>query len=402
MTNTPPFAGEGARRVRLGDIASVKAGNVAPKKGLFSERGIPFVRAGSLSRLLDGESPRSLERIDKMTADKLGMQLFPEGTILFAKSGMSCMTGNVYVLKEPCYVVSHLACVAIDNTELTLYLKHYFRWNKPNALVENPSFPSIRLGKIKDMEIRLPDARQIARWVSTLERIEGLMETHEHQLSLLDDLVKSRFVEMFGDPSDNSRNYQVVSIGEILSVQPSNGLYKPQKDYVTDGSGVPIIRIDSFNEEGPNYSALKRLNCTQKETEKYGLRDGDIVVNRVNSIGCMGKTMLIDHLPEVVVFESNMMRMHVEESTMFPRFLRHQMTSDYAKRYFESHAKKAIGQASINQADVKGLKVLVPPYVDQKSFLDFAAEVDKSRFVVQKQIEKLQALYDSLAQEYFG
>ena len=64
------------------------------------------------------------------------------------------------------------------------------------------------------------------------------------------------------------------------------------------------------------------------------------------------------------------------------------MTSDYAKRYFESHAKKAIGQASINQADVKGLKVLVPPYVDQKSFLDFAAEVDKSRFVVRQQVVK--------------
>ncbi|WP_368285196.1 restriction endonuclease subunit S [Enorma massiliensis] len=238
------------------------------------------------------------------------------------------------------------------------------------------------------MSIPLPDFSQQKRIVDIFGTVRAQMNVCRRQFSLFDNLVKSRFVEMFGDPSDNSRNYQVVSIGEILSVQPSNGLYKPQKDYVTDGSGVPIIRIDSFNEEGPNYSALKRLNCTQKETEKYGLRDGDIVVNRVNSIGCMGKTMLIDHLPEVVVFESNMMRMHVEESTMFPRFLRHQMTSDYAKHYFESHAKKAIGQASINQADVKGLKVLVPPYVDQKSFLDFAAEVDKSRVVVQRQVVK--------------
>ena len=253
--------------MRLGDIASVKAGNVAPKKGLFSERGIPFVRAGSLSRLLDGESPRSLERIDKMTADKLGMQLFPEGTILFAKSGMSCMTGNVYVLKEPCYVVSHLACVAIDNTELTLYLKHYFRWNKPNALVENPSFPSIRLGKIKDMEIRLPDARQIARWVSTLERIEGLMETHEHQLSLLDDLVKSRFVEMFGDPT-NGVAWPSKRLDEICTIVTGNT--PPRKDPSNYGDYIEWCKTD-------NITDAKYLTTASEMLSEEGALRGRVV-----------------------------------------------------------------------------------------------------------------------------
>ena len=266
--------------MRLGDIASVKAGNVAPKKGLFSERGIPFVRAGSLSRLLDGESPRSLERIDKMTADKLGMHLFPEGTILFAKSGMSCMTGNVYVLKEPCYVVSHLACVAIDNTELTLYLKHYFRWNKPNALVENPSFPSIRLGKIKDMEIRLPDARQIARWVSTLERIEGLMETHEHQLSLLDDLVKSRFVEMFGDPAASPK-FETCRVEDIADVFV--GVVVKPKQYYADDSKNAVKAFRSLNVGEMHIRDNDWVYFTQEGNQaasKSILKSGDILIVR--------------------------------------------------------------------------------------------------------------------------
>ena len=87
---------------------------------------------------------------------------------------------------------------------------------------------------------------------------------------------------------------------------------------------------------------------------------------------------------------------------MVPAFLCAQMTSEFSKSYFEANAKRAIGQASINQKDVKELPVLVPTIDDQKAYLSFVQQVDKSRFVAQQQIEKLQMLYDSLAQKYFG
>lgn len=171
---------------------------------------------------------------------------------------------------------------------------------------------------------------------------------------------------------------------------------------MNDASGTPIIRIDSFRSEGPDYGSLKRLNCNESECRRYGISENDIVINRVNSVGCMGKTMLVAHIPEVTVFESNMMRLHSDEALMVPAFLCAQMTSEFSKSYFEANAKRAIGQASINQKDVKGLPVLVPTINNQKAYLSFATQVDKSRFVAQQQIEKLQMLYDSLAQEYFG
>lgn len=97
MTSKPPFDGE---VMRLGDIAKVSAGNVAPKKSAFCDSGKPFVRAGSLSGLLAGGSVQSLERIDDKTAERLGFRLFPAGTVVFAKSGMSCLKGYVYTLPE--------------------------------------------------------------------------------------------------------------------------------------------------------------------------------------------------------------------------------------------------------------------------------------------------------------
>ena len=352
--------------------------------------------------LLAGKSVSTLEKIQKKDAERLHLTLFPSGTVVFAKSGMSCMTGNVYVLPEPCYVVSHLACIKAKDEMLSRYLKHYFKRNSPSSLIENPSFPSIRLSKVSAMEMMLPARDQIERMVETLEAVECEIGICKKRISDLDSLVKSRFVEMFGDPESNPRGFELRPLGKVLSVQPSNGLYKPQKDYVVDGSGTPIIRIDSFRNEGPDFASLKRLNCNEVELGRYTINENDIVINRVNSVGCMGKTMLVSHVPEPTVFESNMMRLHADETVIAPAFLCAQMTSNYSKSYFESNAKRAIGQASINQKDVKRLPVIVPPFNLQEDYLAFAAQVDKSESIARKQIEKLQMLYDSLAQEYFG
>lgn len=212
-TSKPRFVGE-RETVRLSEIAKIKAGNVAPKKDAFTEDGIPFVRAGSLTNLLAGGSLADLEKIDGGTAQKLRLTLFPAGTVVFAKSGMSCMTGNVYVLPNPCYVVSHLACV-IPNGNYASYLEHYFRFNRPNRLIENPSFPSIKLSKIQGIELKLPSPEKGVRQVQALERIESQIGRATTLLTYLNSLVKSRFVEMFGELDTNPKGFQLTCFDDL-------------------------------------------------------------------------------------------------------------------------------------------------------------------------------------------
>ena len=261
------------------------------------------------------------------------------------------------------------------------YLLYLVRSLRLGGGFSGSTIPHIYFKDYGKIEVPLPSLEAQKRIVSQLGLIEAQIEQAKAQITQLDQLVKSRFVEMFGDPDSNPHGLEVCPLGKVLSVQPSNGMYKPQKDYVSDGSGTPIIRIDSFRNEGPDYSSLKRLNCNESECRRYGINENDIVINRVNSVGCMGKTMLVSHIPEVTVFESNMMRLHSDEALMIPAFLCAQMTSEFSKSYFEANAKRAIGQASINQKDVKGLPVLVPTIGNQKKYLSFVAEVDKSRFV---------------------
>ena len=218
----------------------------------------------------------------------------------------------------------------------------------------------------------------------------------------LNALIKSRFVEMFGDPEKNQKGWAVVPLKDVMRKSPQNGLYRPQKDYTDDESGVPIVRIDSFSDKGPDVSKLRRLRCLPDEVERYCLKAGDVLINRVNSPGNMGKTMGVYELPEPVVYESNMMRFHPNEELVDARYLVTYMTTPFGKRHFESRAKKAVNQASINQGDVNALPVMLPPMSLQKEFLAFVQQVNKSRFAVQQAIEQLETLKASLMQEFFG
>lgn len=338
------------RWVRLSQIAKIKAGNVAPKKDAFTEKGAPFVRAGSLTNLLAGESIADLEKIDSRTAQKLRLTLFPKGTVVFAKSGMSCMTGNIYVLPEPCYVVSHLACI-IPNGNYAAYLKHYFRFNRPNRLIENPSFPSIKLSKIQDIALRLPMPKEVDRQVQSLERIEDQIEQTKMQLSCLDSLVKSRFVEMFGNPISNNKGLRTIEGRKLLKL--GNGKSKP---------------MDNRLEEGvPAYGG----NGISWYTDEAMITDQTIVIGRVGR-HC-GNARLVTSPCWVTDNAMYVKRLYIAEINLV--YLINLMNIVGFNRYADKGDLWKITQQPFVDFDYP-----VPPLALQQEFATFVQHVDKLRF----------------------
>ena len=111
---------------KLRDIAIVAAGQGAPQgENNYSDTGIPFIKAGNLIELLSGKKESDVQKVNESVARNYRLKLYPAGTILFAKSGMSCMKGYVYRLQSDCYVVSHLACITPFGVSGE-YLKYYF------------------------------------------------------------------------------------------------------------------------------------------------------------------------------------------------------------------------------------------------------------------------------------
>ena len=238
----------------------------------------------------------------------------------------------------------------------------------------------IKLGNLTDAMIPLPSIEEQAEIVDRLEKCNDLIYRRIQQLTILDQLVKSRFIELFGDPMTNPYNLPKVMLGSVLTIEPQNGLYKPQSDYVSDGTGVPILRIDSFYDgKVSDLLSLKRLICSEAEMKRYLLYENDIVINRVNSIEYLGKCGLIQGLVENTVFESNMMRLHVDENKFHPVYITKLLCSEFIYQQILGRAKKAVNQASINQKDVQSFVVYMPSIDQQKQFAAFVAQTDKSK-----------------------
>ena len=262
---------------------------------------------------------------------------------------------------------------------------------------------SFTVGDLKKIKISVPSILEQVQIVEKLDKIAWIIELRQAEIKKAEEIIKARFVELFGDPYFNPYKWKKLKIADAVTVEPQNGLYKPQTDYIIDGTGIPILRIDCFyNGEVADWGMLKRLRCTEKDIKRYQLNDDDIVINRVNSIEYLGKCAHITGMKEKTVFESNMMRMHFDKSRFNPIYITKLLCTQYIHDQIIKHAKKAVNQASINQHDVMDFDIYLPPLNMQQEYANFVRQIAKSKAVIEKSLKELETLQASLMQKYFS
>ena len=147
--------------------------------------------------------------------------------------------------------------------------------------------------------------------------------------------------------------------------------------------------------------SLKRVRISEDELNLYRLQPNDIIINRVNSLEYLGKSALIPPLREPTVFESNMMRFTVICDVLEPRYLTQFLQTGFIKGQILNSAKNAVNQSSINQQDVKGFQINVPPLTLQRVFTSRVAAVEKLKTTHRAALAELDALFASLQHRAF-
>ncbi|VFU17375.1 restriction endonuclease subunit S [Methylocella tundrae] len=282
------------------------------------------------------------------------------------------------------------------------YLFHYLQTPRFREWTRNSSgvgIKNIRKSELDSYEVPFPNLDEQRRIAAILDKADAIRRKREQALALADDFLKSVFLEMFGDLSSNSRNWRTKSIGQILELEPQNGLYRHSSDY---GSGTRILRIDGFYDGYLSAERdMKRLNIDHRTVRTYELINGDIVINRVNSPEYLGKCALIEGLTEPTVFESNMMRFRVDAKIANPRFVVDQLRSTYLKNQIARAAKPAVNQSSINQKDAKSFEVRLPPPELQNKYAEFVAAKLNADNGLQSAFSMAISLLGSLSQRAF-
>ena len=262
------------------------------------------------------------------------------------------------------------------------------------------TFKEVSKKIVEDLQIPLPPLAEQKRIAEILDAADVLRAKRREALAQLDALLQSTFLDMFGDPATNPTGLDVELLGELIARGPQNGLYKPERNY---GSGVRILRIDGFyGGVSMIQSTLKRVNVSEQDIDKYGLSESDIVINRVNSRSHLGKSALIPNLDgEPIVFESNMMRLAMDSARVSPLFMIHFLQTSFIRNQILRSAKDSINQASINQGDVKGLRILVPSVDSQRHFVSIAESIGHQKSRCCAHLDELDTLFASLQSRAF-
>lgn len=251
--------------------------------------------------------------------------------------------------------------------------RYLYQWVKSPRFVSDmvrkatgASYPAVSDRIVCESKLPVPPLPEQRRIAEILDKTDALRAKRRAGLAKLDTLTQSIFLDMFGDPATNPQGWPITKLGELITVGPQNGLYRPASDY---GSGTPILRIDAFYDGVvTGLATLKRVRISSEEIALYGLKPGEIVVNRVNSREYLGKSALIPELPEPTVFESNMMRFGVDARRLHPVYLIHLLQTRHVRAHILRASKDAVNQSSINQQDVKSISVTLPPLAQQERF----------------------------------
>lgn len=368
----------------------------------YRDEGVPLIFVKDI-RAEDFSRPRAYVSNDK-AAELASHQVLP-GDILVTKMGDPPGDAALYDGDVPGIITAD--CIRLrsapgfDRRFLLHALRAPDARRQINAITSGAAQQKVSLDRFRTrVHIPVPPLAEQKRIAALLDRIDTLRAMRRQAIALFGDLSNSIFYEMFGDPRSNPMAWKTCEFGSLISLGPQNGLYKPSGDY---GSGVPILRIDGFQQgDLRDFSEWRMVRADRGEVERYGLANRDIVVNRVNSRSHLGKSVMVAGINGDAVFESNMMRLRVDEGAVLPVYVERFLGTPFIKGKVLEAAKDAVNQSSINQGDVKGLPFNVPPIELQQQFERRVGIVERQKSFHRAHLATLDELFTSLQQRAFA
>ena len=256
----------------------------------------------------------------------------------------------------------------------------------------------IKLGNLTDALIELPSYEQQRTLVERLRKVKCSIDKRNEQLAKLDELVKCRFVEMFGDMIYNPNKWEEKALQSVADIV--SGITKGRKISDTKLIEVPYMSVCNVKDGYIDWTNLKTILATNKEIEQYRILANDVLMTEGGDPDKVGRGAIISSPPNNCIHQNHIFRVRLSEEVEAIYFEQY-LQQPKARQYFYRSAKQTTGIASINMSQLKAMPVLLPPLALQEQFADFVHRIDKLRFVIQQSLDETQKLFDSLMQEYF-
>ena len=377
-------------KARLGDVCTVVSGST-PKSTVpeYWDGDIKWITPAELSNdtYIINDSAR---HITALGVAKTGLKSFPAGTVILssrAPIGKTAIAGCEMFCNQG---FKNLICSEkIDSKYLYYFLSG--KTDYLNSLGRGATFKEISKAIVENIEIPLPEVEEQKRIAACFERLLRLIQLQKAELEELDKLVKSRFIELFGDPQRNPHGYKHTKLSDIATYY--NGLtYKPEN---VAAEGTIVLRSSNIQNSQLDFADTIRVDCAIKE--RLMVQKNDILMcSRNGSAKLVGKVALIKDIQEPMSFGAFMM---IIRSHYFG-YLMTYFQMDAFRQQIKTGATTTINQITGRMLD--DVTIPLPPMALVDQFAAFVEQTDKSKLAVQKGLQELEILKKSLMQQYFG
>ena len=383
--------------VRLGDVCEVVSGST-PKSNIseYWDGEIKWITPAELNDdsyiIYD-----SVRHITDLGVQKTGLKPIPAGTVILssrAPIGKTAIAGCEMYCNQG---FKNLICSElIDNR----YLYHYLsaKTDYLNSLGRGATFKEISKSIVENIEIPLPSLDEQRKLADQFEQINQLISLRKMQISKLDQLVKSRFIELFGMPGTDTNGWGLVPLGEACQVNPKKG----QDKRLVSGLTVSFVPMPAVSEKGEIDPSETREYDTVKTGFTY-FAENDVLFAKITPCMENGKGAVARGLYNGIGFGSTEFHVLRPISGKTNPYWLYMLTA--FSQFREDAANNmtgSAGQRRVPASFLENYRVSVPPMGLQEQFAAFVEQTDKSKFDLKQSLEKLETLKKSLMQQYFG
>ena len=363
--------------MRLTDVCDFQGGSQPPKDEWSLEQKDGYIRMLQIRDFTQSE--RVIPEYIKIGGNT---RICETDDILIARYGASL--GKILTGLAGAYNVAIMRTIPNENVLTKKYLYYYLKSSYFQKGILNVGSRAAQAGFNKEdlskFKINCPSIDKQKDIIRVLEKAEQIIESRNAELVQLNELIKARFVELFGTYPNNEKGWVTGTIRDLVN----EVRYGSSRKAAEGCSGkYPYLRMNNITYGGElDLTDTKTIDIPDEELDKCTVRRGDLLFNRTNSKELVGKTCVYNR-DEVMVLAGFVVRVRLNDRAL-PEFVSAFMNTDFSKQMLLGMCKAAIGQANINAQELQNIGIYIPPIEVQQDFVYFKEQVDKSKLLCGK------------------
>ena len=392
------------KQVSISSVSEVVTKGTTPTSIGFNfvKEGIPFLRVNNIQngKLVIND----ILFIDSKTDEALARSRIQPKDILISIAGT---IGRTAVVPPDAPAMNCNQAVAIIRLREGIDPYYINYWLSTDDAVQQitgakvtATISNLSLGCIKELKIPLPPLQEQRRIATILDKADAIRRKRQQAIALTEELLRSAFLEMFGDPVTNPKGWEVHQLKDFSEIQ--SGIAKGKKIDLSKAVSIPYMRVANVQDGYLDLSEIKTLEILPTDIDRYILREGDLLLTEGGDPDKLGRGAVWYGKIQPCIHQNHIFCVRPNRTLAEPEYLSALIGSERGKRYFLQAAKQTTGIATINKTQLCGFPAFLPPLYLQQKYSQFVKLIRSTQRRLDDKYEQTNKLFNSLLQRAFS